>query len=77
VYGRKRIDIGAMFSASPVAIDGKLYCASEDGDVYVIKAGPEYELLAKNSIGESIMASPAVSGGKMFIRAIKHLYCIQ
>jgi hypothetical protein len=45
--------------------------------VYVIKAGPNYELLAKNSIGESIMASPAVSGGKMFVRALKHLYCIQ
>ena len=77
VYGRKRIDVGANFSASPVVIDGRLYCASEDGDVYVIKAGPEYELLAKNSIGESIMASPAVSDGKMFIRAIKHLYCIR
>ncbi len=77
VYGRKRIDVGAAFSTSPVAVDGKLYCASEEGDVYVIKAGTEYELLAKNSIGESIMASPAVSGGKMFIRAIKHLYCIQ
>jgi outer membrane protein assembly factor BamB len=77
VYGRKRIDVGAGFSASPVVVDGKLYCASEEGDVYVIKAGPEYELLAKNSIGESIMASPAVSGGRMFIRAIKHLYCIQ
>jgi outer membrane protein assembly factor BamB len=77
VYGKTRIDIGAIFSASPVAVDGKLYCASEDGDVYVIKAGPEYALLAKNSLGESIMASPAVSDGRMFIRAIGHLYCIQ
>jgi outer membrane protein assembly factor BamB len=77
VYGRKRIDVGAAFSASPVVVDGKLYCASEDGDVFVIKSGPEYALLAKNSLGESIMASPAVSGGKMFIRTIKHLYCIQ
>jgi len=77
VYPRRRIDVGANFSASPVAVDGKLYCASEDGDVFVIKAGPEYELLAKNSMGESIMASPAVSGGRMFIRAIKHLYCIR
>jgi outer membrane protein assembly factor BamB len=77
VYARRRIDVGANFSASPVALDGKLYCASEDGDVFVIKAGPEYELLAKNSMGESIMASPALSGGKMFIRALKHLYCIR
>jgi outer membrane protein assembly factor BamB len=76
VYSRRRIGIGANFSASPVAVDGKLYCASEDGDVFVIRAGPEYELLAKNSMGEPVMASPAVSGGRMFIRALKHLYCI-
>jgi outer membrane protein assembly factor BamB len=77
VYGKTRIDIGANFSASPVVMEGKLYCMSEDGDVYVINAGAKYELLAKNSIGESIMASPAVSDGKMFIRALKHLYCIR
>jgi outer membrane protein assembly factor BamB len=77
VYGRTRIDVGVQFSASPVAVDGKLYCASEDGDVYIIKAGPKYELLAKNSLGESIMASPAVSDGKMFVRTLKHLYCIR
>jgi outer membrane protein assembly factor BamB len=77
VYGRKRIDVGAIFSASPIVVDGKLYCLSEDGDVYVIRTGPEFEVLAKNSLGESVMASPAVSGGKMFVRTIKHLYCIQ
>lgn len=77
VYGKTRIDVGAQFSASPVAVDGKIYCPSEDGDVFVIKAGPQYQLLTKNSIGESIMASPAVSDGKMFVRTIKHLYCIQ
>jgi outer membrane protein assembly factor BamB len=77
VYSKKRIDVGANFSASPVAVDGKLYCMSEDGDVYVIRAGANYELLAKNSLGESVMASPAVSDGKMFIRALKHLYCIR
>jgi outer membrane protein assembly factor BamB len=77
VYGKTRIDVGAQFSASPIAVDGKLFCASEDGDVYVIKAGPKFELLAKNPLGESIMASPAVSAGKMFVRALKHLYCIQ
>jgi outer membrane protein assembly factor BamB len=77
LYGRTRIDVGAIFSASPVAVEGKLYCISEDGDVFVIKAGPEYELIARSSLGESVMASPAVSDGKMFVRAIKHLYCIR
>jgi len=77
IYGKQRIDVGANFSASPVAVDGKLYIMSEDGEVYVISAGPKYELLAKNSLGEAVMASPAVSDGKMFVRALKHLYCIQ
>jgi len=77
IYGKTRIAVGASFSASPVAVDGRLYCMSEDGDVYVISAGPQYELLAKNSLGEGMMASPAVSDGKMFVRTIKHLYCIQ
>jgi len=77
IYGKTRIGVGATFSASPVAMDGMLFCGSEDGDVFVIKAGDKYELLATNSLGESIMASPAVSGGKMFIRTTGHLYCIQ
>jgi outer membrane protein assembly factor BamB len=77
LYGRTRIDVGAIFSASPVVVEGKLYCISEDGDVFVIRAGPAYELVARSSLGESVMASPAVSDGKMFVRAIKHLYCIQ
>jgi outer membrane protein assembly factor BamB len=77
-YGKTRIDISATgFSASPVAMDGKIFCSSEDGDVFVIKAGDQFELLAKNSLGEGIMASPAVSNGNMFIRTIGHLYCIQ
>jgi outer membrane protein assembly factor BamB len=77
IYGKTRIDAGANFSASPVAAGGNLYLMSEDGDVYVISAGPKYELRAKNSIGEAIMASPAISDGKMFVRALKHIYCIQ
>ena len=79
IYGRTRIEPDAVagFSASPVAMNGMLFCSSEDGDVYVVKAGDQYELLAKNSLGESIMASPAVSGGNMFIRTIGHLFCIQ
>jgi outer membrane protein assembly factor BamB len=79
VYSKQRIDAAASgFSASPVAVDGKLFCPSEDGDVFVIKAGDQFELLAKNSLAdESIMASPAISGGAMFIRSVKHLFCIQ
>jgi outer membrane protein assembly factor BamB len=56
------------FSSSPVAADGKVYIASEDGDVYVIQAGPEYKLLATNSMGEVCMATPAISEGVLYFR---------
>ena len=64
------------FFPSPVAGDGKLYFANDDGVVVVIKAGPKYELLAKNSIGERLVASPAISQGRIFLRGEKHLWCI-
>ena len=52
---------GATFSASPVAADGKLFLASEDGDVYVVKLGTQYELLAVNPMAEICMATPAIA----------------
>ena len=55
---QQRVAGGSGFSASPVAADGRLYLASEDGDVYVVKAGRTYELLATNPMGESLMATP-------------------
>jgi outer membrane protein assembly factor BamB len=60
------------FSASPVAANGKLYLASEDGDVYVLKAGPKYELLAINPMGESLMATPALSDSTIIVRGRNH-----
>jgi outer membrane protein assembly factor BamB len=77
VYGKKRLGIGTNFSASPIVVGNRLFCFSEDGDVYVIKTGPDFELLATNSIGEGIMAYPAVSEGMMFVRTVKNLYCIR
>jgi len=73
---RTRIGTGGSFSASPVAADGRLYISSEDGDVYVIKAGREYVELAKNPMGEAIMATPAISDGVIVVRTLKHLYGI-
>jgi outer membrane protein assembly factor BamB len=74
---QKRLGAGGSFSASPVAADGKIYCSSEDGDVYVVKAGPEYEELAKNSIGEVLMATPAISDGLIIFRGLKNVYAIK
>ena len=74
---QKRLGEGGAFSASPVAADGKIYCSSEDGDIYVIKAGAEYEELARNSIGEVLMATPAISDGLIIFRGLKNVYAIK
>ena len=67
---------GSGFSASPVAADGVVYLPSEDGDIFAVKAGPEFELLAQNSMGELLMATPALSDGMMFVRAHHHLFAV-
>jgi outer membrane protein assembly factor BamB len=64
------------FTASPVAADGKVYLTSEEGDVYVVKAGPTFELLAQNSLGEVALATPAVSEGALFFRTRGHLVAV-
>ncbi len=76
IYEGGRIPVPASFTASPIAFDGKILMTSEDGDTYVIKAGPKHEVLATNSIGEPVYASPAISDGMIFIRGEKNLYCI-
>jgi outer membrane protein assembly factor BamB len=67
----------AGFSASPVAAAGRIYLASEDGDLFVIKAGRQFELLAANSMGEICMATPAVSGDLLVVRTQRHLVGIR
>jgi outer membrane protein assembly factor BamB len=67
---------GGGFTASPVAADGKVFFTSEEGDVYVVKAGPTYELLATNALDEVTMASPAISEGKLFFRTRTHLVAV-
>jgi outer membrane protein assembly factor BamB len=67
---------GGAFSASPVAADGKIYLTSEDGEVFVVRAGPKYELLATNVMDEVLMATPAISDGMIFIRGMKHVFAV-
>jgi outer membrane protein assembly factor BamB len=75
---QKRLGGGpGSFSASPVAADGKIYCASEDGDVYVVKAGRTFELLSTNRIGEALMATPAISGNTLYLRSLSSLIAIR
>ena len=67
---------GSGFSASPVAADGKIYLSSEDGDIFVVKAGARFELAGTNRIGQPLMATPAISEGVMFVRAQNDLFAI-
>jgi outer membrane protein assembly factor BamB len=76
VYQQRVSREGASFSASPVAAGGRLYLASEDGPVYVIRAGRAFELLAVNDMQDACMATPALSGGLLFVRTRGHLYAL-
>jgi len=76
VYQQRLADKGGAFTASPVASDGKIYLSSEDGEIFVVKAGPKHELLAVNPVGEVIMATPAISDGILFVRGINHVFAV-
>lgn len=71
---QQRVD--GVFSASPVAGGGHVYFVSENGDTIVVKAGRSPEIVARNSIGERALASPAFANGRMFVRTDDHLFCI-
>jgi len=72
----ERLPAGGSYYASPVYGDGKIYYLSEDGEVTVVAAGPQFQVLATNRIGERCMASPAVSDGRIIIRSDSTLYSI-
>jgi outer membrane protein assembly factor BamB len=75
---RERLGSGQEgFTASPIAADGKLYFASEVGDIYVVQTGPRFELVAKNSMGDVCMATPAISGQLLIVRTKSAVYAIE
>jgi len=75
IYGPQRVKTGT-YSSSPVLADGKIYVTNEDGVTTVVKAGPEFEVLAENALNDYCLSSPAISGGQIFIRTAQNLYCI-
>ena len=75
IYGRKRLR-RSTYSASPVLADGKIYITNEDGLTTVLKAGPEFEVLAENPLDDYCLSSPAISDGQIFIRTARYLYAI-
>jgi outer membrane protein assembly factor BamB len=73
VYQTRLAEGGGSFSASPVAADGRLFFPAETGEVYVLRAGQQFELLARNEMDEVVMASPAISDGLLVVRTLGHV----
>jgi outer membrane protein assembly factor BamB len=77
IYGRQRVATDASgFTASPWAYNGRVFALSEDGDTYVIDAGPEFRVLGRNPLDEMTLATPAVADGSLYIRTASRLYRI-
>jgi outer membrane protein assembly factor BamB len=69
-----RVGSPASYSASPVSTGGRIYFANEDGIVAVVRAGQDWELVAANDLGEPLYATPALSGGRIYVRGQKSLF---
>ncbi len=74
---QQRLPKAASFSASPVIADGRLYLSSEDGDIHVVRAAPEYQVIASNLMPEGIWATPAPVGKTLFVRTASALYAVR
>ncbi len=75
-YEGGRVPVPATFTASPVAFEDLLLLTSEDGDSFVVRAGPTHGVVRTNSVGEPVYASPAIAGGRIYIRGERHLFAI-
>jgi outer membrane protein assembly factor BamB len=71
---QRRLD--GRFFASPAGGDGKIYLAADSGKVFVLSAGPEFDVMAENDMQEEILASPVFAGDSLFLRTQRRLYCI-
>jgi outer membrane protein assembly factor BamB len=77
IYRQRLPLVGSGFSASPVAADGKIYLSNEDGEMLVVDAGETFKHVATNSMGETLMATPAISEGVMYVRGAATLFAIK
>ena len=75
-YEGGRVPVPSRFMGSPVAFGGFVALTSQDGDTFLIKAGPHHEVVRTNSVGEPVMSSPAIANGRIYIRGQKHLFAI-
>ncbi len=76
LWGPKRIQNEGEYFASPVYGDGKIYVASENGKVVVLANEPDLKILAKNDMGDSILGTPAIADGRLFLRTRSRLFCV-
>ena len=77
IYGRQRISAeSGGFTASPWAYNGKIFLLSEDGDTFVVEAGPAFKLLGRNRLDEMSLATPAISRASLILRTQSSLYRI-
>ena len=77
VHYRERLPGPSNFKASPIGVNGKLYLSSEEGQVFVVKMGPDFELLATNTLDDAaFIATPALAGGEIILRSRDSLYSI-
>lgn len=76
IYRQRLPLVGSGFSASPVAADGKIYLSNEDGEILVVAAGQKFTHVGTNSMGELLMATPALSDGVMYVRSSASLFAI-
>ncbi|HEY2962575.1 MAG TPA: PQQ-binding-like beta-propeller repeat protein [Pyrinomonadaceae bacterium] len=76
LYRQRLPLVGNGFSASPVAADGKIYLSNEDGDILVVAAGEKFAHIGTNSMGELLMATPALSEGVMYIRTAQSVFAV-
>ena len=75
-YEGGRVPVPSRFMGSPVAFGGYVAMTSEDGDTFMLKAGPTHQIVRTNSVDEPVFASPAISNGRIYIRGDKHLFAI-
>ena len=76
IYRQRLPLVGSGFSASPIASDGKIYLSNEDGEILVVSAGEKFNHIATNSMGELLMATPALSDGVMYVRSAESIFAV-
>ena len=76
IYRQRLPLVGSGFSASPIASDGKIYLSNEDGEILVVSAGEKFNHISTNSMGELLMATPALSDGVMYVRSAESLFAV-